>query len=130
MEKEALAITWGCERFLQYLLGITNLPFEKTDHKPLVSLLGDKPIDELPLRIQRFRMRMMKYTFKIFHVLGKNLVIADALSRAPAQQQTSDVDEWNTEVDAYVQAIFNSLPVTDKRLQQIQGSQEKDPLLV
>ena len=33
VEKEALAITWGSERFLQYLLG---LPFEiETDHKPL-----------------------------------------------------------------------------------------------
>ena len=93
VEKEALAITWGCERFLQYLLG---LPFEiETDHKPLVSLLGDKPIDELPLRIQRFRMRMMKYTYTIFHIPGKNLVIADALSRAPAQQQTTDDDKWN-----------------------------------
>ena len=49
MEKEALAITWGCERFLQYLLG---LPFEiETDYKPLVSLLRTKPIDKLPLRI-------------------------------------------------------------------------------
>ena len=74
VEKEALAITWGCERFLQYLLG---LPFEiETDHKPL---LGVKPIDELPLRIQRFRMRMMKYIYSIFHVPGKNSVIADAL---------------------------------------------------
>ena len=54
VEKEALAITWGCERFLQYLLG---LPFEiKTDHKPLVSLLGNKPIDELPLRVTPFFM--------------------------------------------------------------------------
>ena len=51
VEKKALAITWGCKRFLQYLLGLS---FEiETDHKPLVSLLGDKPIDELPLRIHR-----------------------------------------------------------------------------
>ena len=127
VEKEALAITWGCERFLQYLLG---LPFKiETNHKPLVSLLGVKLIDELPLRIQRFRMnmRMMKYTYSIFHVPGKNLVIADALSRAPAQQQTSDVDEWNGEVDTYVRVIFNSLPATDKRLLQIQAAQEEDP---
>ena len=69
-------------------------------------------------------MKMMKYTYTIFHVLGKNLVIADALSRAPAQQQTADDDEWNSEVvDAYVQAIFNSLPATDKRIEQIQASQ-------
>ena len=128
VEKEALAITWSCERFLQYLLG---LPFEiETDHKPLVSLLGYKPIDELPLRIQRFRMRMMKYTYTIFNVPGKNLVMADVLSRAPAQQQTADDDEWNSEVDAYVLAIFNSLPATDKRIQQIQASQEKDPTCI
>ena len=101
--------------------GFLGLPFEiETDHKPLVSLLGDKPI---PLRIQRFRMRMMKYTYTIFHIPGKNLVIADALSRAPAQQQTADED-------AYVRAIFNSLPATDQRIQQIQASQEKDPICI
>ena len=126
VEKEAIAITWGCEKILQYLLG---LPFEiETDHKPLVSLLGDKTIDELPLRIQIFRMRMMKYTYTIFHIPGKNLVIADALSRAPTQQQTAEDNEWNSEVDAHVRAIFNSLPAAYKRIQHIQASQEKDPI--
>jgi len=57
IEREALAVTWACERFNHYLLGMC---FEiKTDHKPLVSLLGKKPIDELPLRIQHFKMRLM-----------------------------------------------------------------------
>ena len=107
VEKEVLAITWGCKRFLQYLLG---LPFEiKT-----TSCFTTRRQAQL-MRIQRFRMRMIKYTWKYFHVPGTNLVITDALSRVPVQQQTSDVDEWNGEVDAYVQAIFNSLPATDKR---------------
>ena len=44
-------------------------------------------------------MRMMKYTYSIFHVPGKNLVIADALSRAPSQQQTVEDMELNRKVD-------------------------------
>lgn len=54
VEKEALAATWACERFSCFILG---RPFElETDHKPLVSLLGGKALDDLPPRIQRFRM--------------------------------------------------------------------------
>ena len=110
VEIEALAITLGYERFLQYPLG---LRFEiKTDHKQLVSLLGSKPIDKLPLRIQRFRIRMMKYNYTIFHAPRKNLVIADALSRAPSQQQTAEDDELTKELDMYVAAIFNSLRIS------------------
>ena len=72
-------------------------------------------------------MRMMKYTYSIFHVPGKNLVIADALSRAPSQQQTVEDKELNREVDIYVKAIFNNLPASDTRIKQIQTSQDKDP---
>ena len=90
-------MTWSCERFTNYLLGMT---FEiETDHKPLVSLLGRKPIDELPLRIQRFRMRLMKFSYRIFHVPGKNLVIADTLSRSPATQISIVDQEFTKEVD-------------------------------
>jgi hypothetical protein len=38
VEKEALAATWACERFNDYILG-KDIILE-TDHKPLVSLLG------------------------------------------------------------------------------------------
>ena len=43
IEKEALAITWASDRFSSYILGkkITII----TDHKPLVSILGQKKID-------------------------------------------------------------------------------------
>lgn len=49
IEKEALATTWACERFSNYLLG-RHFHVE-TDHKPLVPLLSSKHLDDLPPRI-------------------------------------------------------------------------------
>ena len=45
VEKEALAITWACDKFSTYILGKKFMI--KTDHKPLVPLLGTKHLDDL-----------------------------------------------------------------------------------
>ena len=84
IEKEALATTWACEKFNDYILGKDILI--ETDHKPLVPLLGTKLLDQLPPRIQRFKMKLMKYSFHIHHIPGKELVTADTLSRAPIRK--------------------------------------------
>jgi len=52
VEKEALAITWSCEKFSSYVLG-KKFAIE-TDHKPLIPLLGNKSLHSLPPRILRF----------------------------------------------------------------------------
>ena len=37
----------------------------QTDHKPLVPLFTTKLIEELPLRIQRFRIQMMQFNITV-----------------------------------------------------------------
>ena len=61
VEKEALAVTWACEKFADYIIG---KKFKlKTDHIPLIPLLGSMSLASLPPRIQRFRMRLMRMTY-------------------------------------------------------------------
>ena len=52
IEKEALALTWACERFSEYVLG-KQIHLE-TDHKPLVPILGNKSLDTLPPQVLCF----------------------------------------------------------------------------
>ena len=124
IEKEALALTWACERYSDYLIGL-RFSIE-TDHKPLVPLFSAKLLDELPIRVQRFRMRMMRYDFTITHVPGKNLITADALSRAPSSPANSDDQSLQAEVDAYILNTLSGLPATERRLEEIKCEQEKD----
>ena len=46
IEKEALACTWACEKFADYLLGATFTV--ETDHKPLIPLFSTKQLNNLP----------------------------------------------------------------------------------
>ena len=98
----------------------------ETDHKPLVPMLSTKRLDELPVRIQRFRMRMMRFQFSITHVPGKALTTADALSRAPLTQTTPADEQLTVDSDIYVSVVLQNLPVTDERLAEIQKAQEQD----
>ena len=125
IEKEALALTWACERLSQYLLGSRFIL--ETDHKPLIPLLSTKELEELPIRVQRFRLRMMRYDYNVVHVPGKELNTADFLSRLPLPETESD--DLQDEVQAYIDLIFEHLPATEERLAEIQRHQEEDSIL-
>lgn len=117
---------WAADKFSEYINGIP-VTFE-TDHKPLLQLLQTKPIDLLSLRIQRFRMRLMRYMYEIVYIPGKSLVLADTLSRSPLQS-TSQEEEIVTEAEMYVNLITGCFLVKDYYLQKIVNEQNKDPII-
>ena len=83
LDKEALAIIFGVRRYHQYLYG---REFElKTDHKPLIYIFSEKKgIPTLASgRIQRWALILGAYRYTIQHQLGKDNIVADAMSRLP-----------------------------------------------
>ena len=87
IEKEALAVTWSCDKFSNYILG-RHFDIE-TDHKPLVPLLSTKNLDNLPPRVLRLQLRLARYNYDIQHAPRKLLYTADTLSRAPFKEMYS-----------------------------------------
>ena len=69
IEKEALAVTWACNKFADYIVGKHFLI--ESDHKPLVLLLNSKQLNHLPPRIVRFRLRMGRFNYTVCHIPGK-----------------------------------------------------------
>lgn len=120
----ALAVTWGAERFQDYLRGLTTT-FE-TDHEPLITVLGQTALDTLPSRVQRFTMRLMRFSFRVKYVPGKDLIVADVLSRSP-RKETGDVASNDIltvgEVRAYSEGVLMALFKTANEFDKIREAQ-------
>ena len=58
----------------------------------------------------------MRYKFRISHLPGTSLKVADALSRAPCSMaQPTDI-HFQEEMLAYVNYLVHNLPATDKQI--------------
>ena len=62
IEKEALALTWACERFSDYIVG--KFILAETDHKPLVPLLTTRTLDEVLLEFSGSECASCIFTLK------------------------------------------------------------------
>ncbi|UYV66504.1 K02A2.6-like, partial [Cordylochernes scorpioides] len=127
IEKEALAITWACERFKDFVVGKPFLI--ETDHKPLDPIFTTKDLNDLTPRLQRYRMRMLQFSFHIFHTPGKDLITADALSRQPLPGHLPEDEELQEEVKHFVRSIVLHQSTTDDRLAKIALNQKLEPTL-
>ncbi|XP_062542480.1 uncharacterized protein LOC134210451 [Armigeres subalbatus] len=94
IDREALAIYYGINKFSNYLFG---RHFElMTDHKPLTGLFnpGSKGIPSIAAgRLQRWAAFLANYDYEIRHVKGVHNVPADFLSRFPLRCEDDENDE-------------------------------------
>ena len=70
---------------------MVGLPCVKTltDHKPLTSLLMKRDLADTPVGCQRMLMRLMRLSIVAEFIPGKDLIVADALSRSPGTDNSS-----------------------------------------
>ena len=126
IEKECLAIVTCMNKWHQYLYGKQDITVH-TDHQPLDSIFK-KPISKAPRRLQRMMLKLLDYQFKVTYRKGKELHVADTLSRAALKEsfESQQSDVFRMEL---VEMDLNPRNVTADTLERIQTKTSKDPIL-
>ena len=113
IKKEMLAVTFGLEKFHHYTYGRRLQVI--TDHKPHVSII-DTPLSKAPKRLQNMLLRSQLYNCNLVYVPGKDIPVADTLSRAPLKEGPTE------ETDSVHNLTFNSLK--RRKIEQIRNSKK------
>ena len=122
IEKEMLAVVFGCTKFHEYIYGVPNVKVE-SDHKPLETILK-KPLYQAPVRLQKMIMTVQKYSIDVVYHPGKYLVIADTLSRAFLPEPPDETLEAKFEVN-----VISIVPISEAKWSQLKQNTQADDQL-
>ena len=114
IEKEPLAVVFGFERFNQYTYA-RHVEVE-TDHKPLEAITK-KPLSMAPPRLQRMLLRLQRYDFTAKYKPGKEMVLADTLSRAFIPEIKLDASHMENEVEYHAHSVLHRMPVSTNKME-------------
>ena len=113
IEREMLAVVFGCERFLVYVYGKSFVL--ESDHKPL-EIINLKNLAAAPQRLQRMFLRIQPYDFVLRYKPGKQMMLADAMSRQPSSE--------STQIDLDIKVSF--VQFSTQKLQSIREATQAD----
>ncbi|GFR65840.1 Pol polyprotein [Elysia marginata] len=71
----------------------------------------------------------MRFCFTVIHTAGKNLYVADALSRAPVREADANEVEKEENLHIFVDSLMQGLSPTKKRLEEIKRPQDRDDVI-
>lgn len=127
IEKELLAIVFACERFNTYVYG--RIVVVQSDHKPLEAIFN-KPVASTTPRLQRMLLRLGRYQLQVKYTPGKEMYIADALSRAFIRDARSPAeDELAEDLDVAVHTVLFRMPMSNAGIKEIRSATASDPAL-
>ena len=118
IERELLAVVYGCEKFHTYLYGRQFVV--ESDHRPLEQN-QKKNLDMAPPRLQRMLLRLQPYDCIIKYKPGKEMVIANTLSRLSPRE--------GDEIPGMQVKIHHLVEFSPVELQQIKDETAKDRTL-
>ena len=124
IEKELLSAVYACETMNTYIYGVKTVI--QTDHKPLQSIVN-KPLHKVSPRLQRLLHRLYKYDITMVYRPGKEMYVADTLSRAYLSDVKTQTKQ-EIQMDMAIHRIIKEVPASDKRMQQIRNETEQDEI--
>ena len=80
IEKEMLAIVFGCTKFHQYIFGKKKSRSKVTINR--LKAIYKKPLYLAPVRLQKMILKLQRYEIRVQYKKGTELYFADTLSRA------------------------------------------------
>ena len=91
------------DKWHQYQYGKHDITVH-TDHQPLETIFK-KSLSKAPRRLQRMMLKLQRYQFTVRYKKGKELYVADTLSRAAVTDQHSsaakqEYEEFRVEIAA------------------------------
>ena len=113
-----LAVVFGCTKFHNYIYGVPNVTVE-SNHKPL-EVIFKKPLCQAPLQPQKMILTILRYSISVVYRPGKELVLADTLSRAFLQDDDELLEE-KFEVNA-----LSTTAIPDLQLMQLNKETKRD----
>jgi hypothetical protein len=128
IEKELLAIVFACKRFEQFIVGNTVTAI--TDHKSLVNIFGKSLLD-VPKRLQMMMLYLHNYQLTLKYVPGKNLIVADTLSRAPMETTNVPLESLHGNPDHHFKNIasiklIDYIKISENRTKDIRDATSQD----
>lgn len=123
IEKELISIVFAIRKFHYYVYGKkVNV---HTDHKPLVTIFRKEIAKIGSPRLQRLRLKLIKYDLNVGYLAGKYMYIADTLSR----DYLPHTNEDEIDLTQVIHTIYSKTAISERQIEKIKQGYNNDSTL-